>query len=114
MQAEKRLQKIDKRIRECRGCNLAKARLNTVPGEGNPHASIVIVGEGVGRDNDLQGRPFVGMSGRILNSILEDIGLKREDLYLTNVLKCRMPNNAVPTRYHIDMCLGYLKEQLKP
>ena len=91
-------------IRSCRKCGLAKNRRNTVPGEGSLTASVLFLGEAPGRMEDLKGRPFVGAAGRLLNRLLEEIGLRREDVFITNVVKCRPPNNRDPKEDEIEAC----------
>jgi DNA polymerase len=83
-----------------------------VPGEGNPSAQIVFVGEGPGRDEDLQGRPFVGRAGRLLDRMMAAIGLDRTSAYIANVVKCRPPENRTPTPLEAATCIWYLKRQL--
>ena len=87
-------------------------RTNAVPGEGPPDARVVLVGEGPGRNEDLQGRPFVGAAGKQLEGLLGDAGLSRGDVYITNVVKCRPPENRRPTAAEADACRAYLERQL--
>ncbi|ABY95791.1 MULTISPECIES: uracil-DNA glycosylase [Thermoanaerobacter] len=96
----------------CTKCDLSKTKTNMVFGEGNLRAKVMFVGEGPGRDEDLQGRPFVGRAGQFLNKMLEDVGLKREEVYIANIVKCRPPNNRVPLQSEIDACLPYLRNQV--
>lgn len=96
----------------CKKCNLSSTRNNVVFGEGNLKSKIMFIGEGPGRDEDLQGRPFVGKAGQLLNKMLEAIGLKREDVYIANIVKCRPPNNRVPLQNEIDACIPYLRNQV--
>lgn len=103
---------ITKEILSCTKCELYKTKTNYVPGVGNESASIVFVGEAPGKDEDLKGEPFVGAAGKLLTELLLKIGLRREDVYICNVLKCRPPNNRDPTPDEIDKCGGYLKRQL--
>jgi len=108
------LEFLASQIRECRLCPLWKSRTNPVPGEGNPHAEIMIVGEGPGEEEDLQGRPFVGRSGRLLTEALRQAGLNREDVFITNVVKCRPPNNREPTPEERTTCINnYLLKQIE-
>lgn len=81
-------------------------------GEGNPHARLMFIGEGPGADEDLTGRPFVGRAGQLLNTAIEAIGLKREDVYIANIVKCRPPGNRVPTEDEAKACIGYLRNQV--
>jgi DNA polymerase len=92
---------------------LAKGRTNTVPGEGPYHARIMLVGEAPGREEDLSGRPFVGRAGRLLNSVLESVGIPRENVFITNIVKCRPPRNRRPTKRERDTCKeAYLQRQI--
>lgn len=91
---------------------MSKTRTNAVPGDGPPDALVVIVGEGPGRNEDLQGRPFVGAAGRQLDGLLKDAGLSREEAYITNVVKCRPPDNRRPMVGEADACAPYLERQL--
>ena len=84
-------------IKDCQKCPLGSTRTNFVFGAGNPNAEIVFVGEAPGRDEDLQGEPFVGRAGQLLNKVLESISLSRESVYICNILKCRPPENRDPT-----------------
>jgi uracil-DNA glycosylase len=84
-----------------------------VPGEGPSDASVVIIGEGPGRNEDLQGRPFVGAAGKQLDGLLKDAGLVRDDVYITNVVKCRPPENRRPTEAEADACHPYLERQIE-
>ena len=81
---------------ECTKCNLSNQRTTVVFGEGNINAKIMFIGEGPGHDEDMQGRPFVGRAGQLLTTIIEAIELKREEVYIANIVKCRPPNNRVP------------------
>ena len=100
-------------ICSCRNCDLCLTRINAVPGEGPYDAKIMIVGEGPGAENDKTGRPFVGRGGQILDKCLSEVGLRREDIFLTNVMKCRVPHNATPSTLLIEKCLPFLKEQIR-
>lgn len=99
-------------IHNCRKCDLGERRQNAVPGEGDRNAFIMFVGEGPGRDEDATGRPFVGLSGQLLDKMIAAIDLKREDVYIANVIKCRPPNNRTPSRGEIQVCLPYLRRQV--
>ncbi len=105
---------INKEIANCKKCRLWQGRTNVVPGEGNPKADILFIGEGPGRDEDLQGRPFVGAAGKFLTEMITSIGLTREDVYITNVVKCRPPQNRDPLEDEIKICTeSYLFRQIK-
>jgi len=97
----------------CTKCALGHTRLNSVPGEGNPRARIVCVGEAPGQTEDETGRPFVGRAGQLLNEILRAIGLAREEVFICNVLKCRPPNNRTPEPLEAAACSPYLHRQLE-
>lgn len=97
----------------CHKCSLGKARTNLVFGVGNPRATLMFVGEAPGRDEDLQGEPFVGRAGQLLTKIIEAIGLKRNDVYIANVLKCRPPGNRAPLPEEIVLCMPYLLKQIE-
>jgi len=100
-------------IRGCTACRLCEERTNAVPGQGNPHASIMFVGEGPGKNEDQQGIPFCGASGRLLDSLLETIGLKRSDVFITNIVKCRPPGNRDPLPDEKEVCAPrYLDHQI--
>jgi uracil-DNA glycosylase family 4 len=101
------------RIINCQKCPLSKGRKNAVPGEGSLGTGLMFVGEAPGRDEDIQGRPFVGRAGQLLTKIILAMKFKREDVYITNVVKCRPPENRTPHRLEIEMCQGYLREQLE-
>ena len=100
-------------IRDCRRCSLCDTRANSVPGEGNRRADILLVGEGPGHDEDLKGRPFVGPAGQLLDRMLAAISLSREQMYITNVVKCRPPNNRNPQEEEAIACLPYLRAQYR-
>jgi DNA polymerase len=97
----------------CTVCRLSETRANVVFGSGNPDADVVFVGEGPGQQEDEQGLPFVGKSGQLLDQLLGEIGLQRDDVYIANVVKCRPPKNRDPRPDEIDACKGYLKSQLE-
>ncbi len=99
-------------ILACTRCRLHGSRTNAVPGEGPCPATILLVGEAPGRDEDASGRPFVGRAGRILDSALEAAGIHRETVFITNVVKCRPPRNRKPKRDEVATCRGYLMGQL--
>lgn len=96
---------------QCRKCRLCETRTNVVVGEGDAHARLMFIGEGPGRDEDLQGRPFVGRSGELLTRMIAAIGMRREDVYICNVVKCRPPQNRNPEPDEAGACIGYLRAQ---
>ncbi len=102
-----------KEIMECKKCRLHKSRTNPVPGEGPIKANVMVVGEAPGRKEDEQGRPFVGPAGQLLTRLLELAGLKRSEVYITNVVKCRPPGNRDPREDEIETCLPYLLKQIE-
>lgn len=107
------LEKIAAEVNKCRECDLGSTRTNSVPGEGNPDARIMFVGEGPGADEDAQGRPFVGRAGQLLDKIITACGLKRSDVFIANILKCRPPGNRDPRADEIISCLPYLQRQIE-
>jgi len=107
------LEKLYEEISRCTKCRLAQSRTNTVPGEGPENAEIMLIGEAPGFHEDRQGRPFVGAAGRFLEELLAGIGLKREDVYICNVIKCRPPGNRDPLKDEIEACAPYLDRQIE-
>jgi DNA polymerase len=103
---------IDTEVRNCRLCRLCETRTNGVPGEGNPHAEIMFIGEGPGFHEDQQGRPFVGAAGNLLVEMLGVIGLRREDVFITNVVRCRPPGNRDPLPEELAACDAYSQRQI--
>jgi DNA polymerase len=99
-------------IGDCTRCRLSQARTNIVFGVGDPHARIMFVGEGPGADEDAQGEPFVGRAGQLLNNMINAMGIRREDTYIANVVKCRPPQNRTPERDECDTCGGFLMRQI--
>jgi uracil-DNA glycosylase family 4 len=106
------LEAIAEEVRACTDCRLAQGRTRAVPGEGNPDTEVVFVGEGPGQNEDRQGRPFVGAAGTLLQELLGMIGWAREDVFITNVVKCRPPNNRDPEPDEMAACEPYLRRQL--
>lgn len=100
-------------VRDCRRCALAATRHNTVFGEGNPHAKLMFIGEGPGYDEDMQGRPFVGRAGKLLDRMIAAMQFTREEVYIANVVKCRPPQNRIPYPDEAASCIGYLKRQIE-
>ncbi len=105
------LEEIEKEIRSCKRCNLWKTKTKYVPGEGNPNARIMFVGEAPGKEEDRQGRPFVGNAGKYLTEVLKKMGLDRKDIFITNILKCRPPKNRDPKPEEIEACKPFLIKQ---
>ncbi len=106
------LNEIAEEIRACEACNLHQARTQAVPGDGRPDADIMFVGEAPGFYEDKQGLPFVGASGRYLEDLLKLVDLTRDDVFITNIVRCRPPKNRDPLRPEIDACKGYLDRQI--
>ena len=100
-------------IRNCNRCVLRQGCTNVVPGEGNPDADIMFIGEGPGQEEDRTGRPFVGKAGELLTKMIAAIGMKREDVYICNTVKCRPPANRTPMPEEMLACKPYLREQFK-
>jgi len=113
VETEHPLIEIAQEIRQCQNCGLARTRKNAVPGEGPYNAEIMLIGEGPGYFENEQGRPFVGQAGKFLNELLASGGLKREDVFITNVVKCRPPDNRDPQDVELAACAGYLERQIE-
>ena len=107
------LKKLDEQVKECTKCELCKNRTNVVFGVGNPDADLMFVGEAPGYYEDVQGEPFVGKAGQLLTKIIESIGMKRGDVYIANILKCRPPENRNPSANEIVMCSPHLIRQIE-
>lgn len=99
-------------IGDCRLCRLHKGRTNLVFGVGNPNAELMFIGEGPGADEDAQGLPFVGRAGQLLNNMIVAMGLKRDDVYIANIVKCRPPQNRTPERDECETCMPFLMRQI--
>lgn len=97
----------------CTACRLSETRTNVVFGVGDPEADLMLVGEAPGRNEDLEGEPFVGAAGKLLDELMAGIGVSRSEAYIANVLKCRPPGNRDPLPDEIDCCKGYLREQIR-
>lgn len=97
----------------CVDCRLAETRTNVVFGVGSPTADLMFIGEAPGRNEDLQGEPFVGAAGRLLDKLAAEVGIERDDVYIANVLKCRPPGNRDPLEDEITACKGYLAQQIQ-
>lgn len=107
------LDELRELMQGCTRCDLCETRTNLVFGDGNPDARILVVGEAPGKNEDLQGIPFVGAAGKFLDELLKDAGLAREDIFIANVLKCRPPTNRNPQPHEIEACAPYLRAQTK-
>ena len=110
---QKLLNELYKNYHQCTRCPLVQGRHHIVFGEGNPDAKLMFIGEGPGRDEDIQGCPFVGRAGKLLNEVLQAVNLKREDVFITNIVKCRPPNNRTPLPAEISLCKPLLVNQIK-
>ncbi|MGQ0605503.1 MAG: uracil-DNA glycosylase [Candidatus Nitrosotenuis sp.] len=106
------LEEVRKSVIECTKCELCKTRTNAVPGKGNQNAKIIFIGEAPGRTEDMRGEPFVGSAGKKLANALAKNGIMRDTVYITNVVKCRPPNNRVPTELERESCKKYLDAEL--
>jgi len=104
---------LQKKVKGCMNCSLHETRKSVVFGEGSDKARVVFVGEAPGEEEDLQGRPFVGRAGKLLDELIEKVGLARADVYICNVLKCRPPGNRDPEEGEVEACRDYLVTQLK-
>lgn len=106
------LEKVAAEVRGCPLCKLSRSRKNAVPGEGQLSAKIMFIGEAPGKSEDEKGRPFVGAAGRVLDNLLEKAGIGRSQVFITNVVKCRPPNNRVPEEDEVTACRPYLDRQI--
>ena len=113
MLREERMKKITKLVVNCRKCDLWKTRKNSVVGDGSLDSEILFIGEAPGYKEDLQGCPFVGKAGKILDELLESVGLQRDKVYIANILKCRPPDNRNPLKNEIESCSEYLNNQIE-
>ena len=103
---------IESKVATCKKCSLHKGRNNTVFGDGNRNADWFFVGEAPGKDEDLQGKPFVGRAGRLLTEVIFSLGLTRDEVFIANILKCRPPDNRDPKSVEVDQCFSYLEKQI--
>lgn len=108
-----RLRILEQEVAQCRNCPLGKLRQNPVFGKGSATASLMLIGEGPGADEDRIGLPFVGRAGQLLDRIIEAAQLPLDDIYICNVVKCRPPNNRLPQIEEVTACKGYLREQIR-
>jgi len=110
---EQELKKIKRQVTQCTKCELSKTRNNSVPGKGNFKSDVIFVGEAPGKNEDMKGEPFIGIAGKKLSIALENAGITRDDVYITNIVKCRPPKNRVPTTNERDTCQNYLKKEIE-
>ena len=108
-----KLDSIAENVRECQKCKLCETRIKAVPGKGNFDADVIFVGEAPGRNEDIHGEPFVGAAGKRLDMILEDTGIDRKDVYITNIVKCRPPKNRVPSKKEEESCNDFIKQEIE-
>ena len=109
---KQKLEIIKQNVIECTKCDLCKTRTNSVPGKGNFHSNVIFVGEAPGKNEDKKGEPFIGIAGKKLSIALEEAGISRDDIYITNIVKCRPPKNRVPTTIERETCQEYLKQEI--
>ncbi len=106
------LETVKQNVIKCTKCDLCKTRTNAVPGKGNFQSDVIFVGEAPGKNEDRNGEPFIGVAGKKLSVALDEAGVSRDDVYITNIVKCRPPNNRVPTTNERDTCKEYLKQEI--
>ena len=109
---KQKLEIIKQNVIECTKCEISKTRTNSVPGKGNFHSNVIFVGEAPGKNEDKNGEPFIGIAGKKLSIALEGAGISREEVYITNIVKCRPPKNRVPTTIERETCQEYLKQEI--
>jgi len=109
---EREIQKIKLQVTKCTKCELSETRNNSVPGKGNYKADVIFVGEAPGKNEDVNGEPFIGIAGKKLTMALESAGVTREEVYITNIVKCRPPKNRVPTTDERNTCQNYLEKEI--
>ena len=107
-----KMEVIRHQVVECTKCKLSKTRIKSVPGKGNFKSDVIFVGEAPGKNEDLNGEPFIGIAGKRLSMALDEVGISREDVYITNIVKCRPPKNRVPTTAERSTCQEYLKQEI--
>ena len=106
------LETIKQNVIKCTKCDLCKTRTNAVPGKGNFQSDVIFVGEAPGRNEDKNGEPFIGVAGKKLSIALDEAGISRDVVYITNIVKCRPPNNRIPNTNERDTCKEYLKQEI--
>jgi DNA polymerase len=107
------LETVRKNVIECTKCDLCKTRTHSVPGKGNFNSDVIFVGEAPGKNEDLKGEPFVGVAGKKLSLALENIGVTRDEVYITNTVKCRPPKNRVPSVLEREACQEYIQKEIE-
>ena len=108
----KKIEQIKQEVIKCTKCELSETRTNSVPGKGNFKSDVIFVGEAPGKNEDEKGEPFIGIAGKKLSDALENAGISRDDIYITNIVKCRPPSNRVPKPDERETCQEYLKEEI--
>ena len=109
---EKKIEQIKQEVIKCTKCELSETRTNSVPGKGNFKSDVIFVGEAPGKNEDEKGEPFIGIAGKKLSDALENAGISRDDIYITNIVKCRPPSNRVPKTNERETCQEYLKQEI--
>lgn len=107
------LESVRNKVIDCKKCGLSKTRTNSVPGKGSFTSDVIFVGEAPGRNEDLKGEPFVGIAGKKLSIALDNAGVSRDDVYITNTVKCRPPNNRLPSKTEKEICQSYLQKEIE-
>ena len=108
----KKIEQIKQEVIKCIKCELSETRTNSVPGKGNFKSDVIFVGEAPGKNEDEKGEPFIGIAGKKLSDALENAGISRDDIYITNIVKCRPPSNRVPKTNERETCQEYLKQEI--
>jgi uracil-DNA glycosylase family 4 len=108
-----KLETVRQNVIQCTKCDLCKTRTNAVPGKGSFNSDVMFVGEAPGKNEDLHGEPFIGVAGKKLTAALENAGVSRDEVYITNTVKCRPPNNRVPTMLEKDVCKEYIQKEIE-
>jgi len=109
----KKIEQVKEEVIKCTKCELSETRTNSVPGKGNFKSDVIFVGEAPGKNEDEKGEPFIGIAGKKLSGALESAGISRDDIYITNIVKCRPPSNRVPKTNERETCREYLKQEIK-
>ena len=109
---KKKIEQIKEEVIKCTKCELSETRTNSVPGKGNFKSDVIFVGEAPGKNEDERGEPFIGIAGKKLSDALENAGISRDDIYITNIVKCRPPSNRVPKTNERETCQEYLKQEI--
>ena len=108
----KKIEQVKEEVIKCTKCELSETRTNSVPGKGNFKSDVIFVGEAPGKNEDEKGEPFIGIAGKKLSSALENAGVSRDDIYITNIVKCRPPSNRIPKTNERETCQEYLKQEI--